>query len=109
MLVSFLERLELLVYDIGRRMRILQMSYLLLAQMGYIARGQGVQRLDKRVYVSLLRVAGGREPECRPRNSISNSRFVADIPSRVVIFVGVAISVYLIGALLNPETRGRLR
>ena len=33
---------------------------------------------------------------------------VADIPSRVVVFIGVAISVYLIGALLNPETRGRL-
>lgn len=32
----------------------------------------------------------------------------ADIPSRVVIFVGGAILVYLIGALLNPETRGRL-
>ena len=33
---------------------------------------------------------------------------VADIPSRVVVFIGVAISVYLIGALLNPETRRRL-
>ena len=36
-------------------MRIPQMSYLLLAHMGYIVRGQGVQRLDERVYVSLLR------------------------------------------------------
>lgn len=32
----------------------------------------------------------------------------ADIPSRVAIFIGGAILVYLIGALLNPETRGRL-
>jgi len=32
----------------------------------------------------------------------------ADIPSRVVIFIGGAIVLYLIGALLNPETRGKL-
>ncbi len=47
----------------------LQTNYLVLAQMGYIARTQGVQRLDERVYVSLLRVAGGRDPECRPNYS----------------------------------------
>ncbi|HZB82809.1 MAG TPA: MFS transporter, partial [Rubrobacteraceae bacterium] len=32
----------------------------------------------------------------------------ADIPSRVVIFMGGAILLYLIGALLNPETKGKL-
>ena len=32
----------------------------------------------------------------------------ADIPSRVVIFLVGAIIIYLIRALLNPETRGKL-
>jgi MHS family proline/betaine transporter-like MFS transporter len=32
---------------------------------------------------------------------------VEDIPSRVVIFIGAAIILYLVGALLNPETRGK--
>jgi MHS family proline/betaine transporter-like MFS transporter len=32
---------------------------------------------------------------------------VEDIPSRVVIFIGAAILLYLAGALLNPETRGK--
>jgi len=32
---------------------------------------------------------------------------VEDIPSRVVIFIGAAILLYLVGALLNPETRGK--
>jgi MFS transporter, MHS family, proline/betaine transporter len=32
----------------------------------------------------------------------------ADIPSMVAIFIGGAIVLYLIGAVLNPETRGRL-
>lgn len=34
---------------------------------------------------------------------------VEDIPSRVVIFLAVIILVYLIGALLNPETKGNLK
>jgi MFS transporter, MHS family, proline/betaine transporter len=33
---------------------------------------------------------------------------VSDIPSRVIIFIVVAILVYLLGALLNPETRGNM-
>lgn len=32
-----------------------------------------------------------------------------DIPSRVVIFMVGAIAIYLIGALLNPETQGKLK
>ena len=34
---------------------------------------------------------------------------VEDIPSRVVIFLGAALLLYLVGALLNPETRGNLK
>jgi MHS family proline/betaine transporter-like MFS transporter len=33
----------------------------------------------------------------------------ADIPSRVVIFMVGAILLYLIGALLNPETKGTMK
>ncbi len=31
-----------------------------------------------------------------------------DIPSRVVIFLGAALIVYLVGAFINPETKGNL-
>jgi MHS family proline/betaine transporter-like MFS transporter len=34
---------------------------------------------------------------------------IEDIPSRVVIFLGAALLIYLVGALLNPETRGNLK
>jgi MFS family permease len=33
----------------------------------------------------------------------------ADIPSRVIIFIVGAIVLYLVGALLNPETKGKLK
>jgi MFS transporter, MHS family, proline/betaine transporter len=34
---------------------------------------------------------------------------VEDIPSRVVIFLGAALLIYLVGAFVNPETRGNLK
>jgi MHS family proline/betaine transporter-like MFS transporter len=38
-----------------------------------------------------------------------SSPTTADIPSRVIIFMVGAIVLYLVGALLNPETKGKLK